>query len=56
MSQLQIARCCVALGRWDEARRAYDLARLSSEAPAEYIELCLAALPESELPQAQSGN
>ena len=48
ISHLLMARCRVSLGEWDEARRAYELARATSEAPAEYVELCLAALPDGK--------
>jgi WD40 repeat protein len=48
VSHLLLARCYTTLESWDEARRAYERARTMSEAPAEYIDLCLRALPGAD--------
>ena len=48
VSNLLMARCFTSLQSWDEARRAYERARTTSEATVEYVELCLTALSEAE--------
>jgi hypothetical protein len=44
VSNLQRARCYVALEMWSDAQRHYELAAVASEAPAEYLRACLLAV------------
>jgi WD40 repeat protein len=44
VSNLQRARCYVALEMWSDAQTHYELAAVASEAPAEYVRACLLAV------------